>query len=86
MAQDEWERASDELESLVEDNALKTAIDCFIDLQEAMKAMRDAIRGTQPSYRQALDVGERAAAYGTDVLNADMHLLIARVLKRNLRL
>ena len=83
MSQEEWDEAADKIDGLVDDDALKFALDCFINLQQAMEEMREAVGRTR--YRRALAAGERAATEGLDRLNGDLHQVFVTVLERDER-
>lgn len=80
MSLEMWEQASEDIEDIVDDDAVKTVVDRFIETQQAVKELREAIDKTR--YRRDLGAGGSAAEDGLIRLHGDLGALVVKLLRK----
>ncbi|KAI1252247.1 hypothetical protein MGN70_006821 [Eutypa lata] len=73
LNQARWEEIADKTDNLLLDST-NHIIDCFINAQQAIKELEEAIRST--AHRKDLSAGMEATTEGLDTLNCDLFQVI----------
>ncbi|RYP11157.1 hypothetical protein DL764_000228 [Monosporascus ibericus] len=79
LSQVEWEDIADDSNNLL-DEGTKYVIDCFIDVQQSMSELEQAVR--KSVYRRRLSAGVEAASEGIDCFNQNLRSVIERVMRQ----
>lgn len=77
LSQAQWEQVSEDIEKYMADDT-NYVVDCFINAQESMAELEQAIRKT--AHRENLDAGVKAANNGLDCLGSDLFRIIKRTI------
>ncbi|RYO96242.1 hypothetical protein DL763_003316 [Monosporascus cannonballus] len=79
LSQIEWEDIADDSNDLL-DEETKYVIDCFINIQQSMGELEQAVR--KSVYRRRLSAGVEAASEGIDCFNQDLRSVIEKVMRQ----
>ncbi|RYP20895.1 hypothetical protein DL765_002545 [Monosporascus sp. GIB2] len=79
LSQIEWEDIADDSNDLL-DEETKYVIDCFINAQQSMSELEQAVR--KSVYRKRLSAGVEAASEGIDCFNQDLRSVVEKVMRQ----
>ncbi|RYP49160.1 hypothetical protein DL769_011121 [Monosporascus sp. CRB-8-3] len=79
LSQVEWEDIADDSNDLL-DEETKYVIDCFINVQQSMSELEQAVRNSV--YHRRLSAGVEAASEGIDCFNQDLRNVIEKIMRQ----